>query len=100
MAHPLQHEPLSTVHVKDGDILTVGRWQSFKANPQGPGDWQFQQFDIVFTTGDVTEKTVDRHGLDVMAESGDWGVFAIKRPQTAPPVIEAADVPEEAPTDS
>lgn len=100
MAHPLQTEPLSTEHVEAGDVLTVGRWQTFKENPQGPGDWQFQQFDVVFTDGDVTENKIDRDGLDHMSQAGDWGVFAIKRPQTAPPVPEPVEMDEESPTDS
>lgn len=103
MAHPLSTEPLSTVHVKDGDILTLGRWQQVSVNPAVEGSWQFQQFDLVFTSGDVTPDTIDRDGLNLIADKGDWGVFAIKRPQVSPPVLEQPEVDdkaEEAPTDS
>lgn len=95
MAPPLSTEPLSTVHVKAGDILTLGRWQQISVNPSVEGGWQFQQFDLVFTTGEVTSNTIDRDGLDAIHETGDWGVFAIKRPQVTPPVLEQPQVPEE-----
>lgn len=100
MAQPLQTAPLSTVHAKDGDILTLGRWESVQPNPLGDADWTFQQFDVVFTTGEQRSGTVTADSLTAIVDANEWGVFAIKRPQTAPPVIEAADVPEEAPTDS
>lgn len=99
MAHPLSNEPLSTVHVKDGDILTLGRWQQLSLNPSAEPRWDFQQFDVVFTSDDVTPDTIDRYGLNTISEKGDWGVFAIKRPQVNPPVLEAPEV-DETPTDS
>lgn len=94
MSHPLSTEPLSTVHVKDGDIITLGRWQNISLTPGAEGKWDFQQFDVVFTTGDVKAGLIDRDGLDHLHEVGDWGAFAIKRPQTSPPVLESPELEE------
>lgn len=99
MVQPLSTDPLSTVHVRDGDIITLGRWQLVQVNPRSEGSWQFQQFDVVFTTGETSADTIDRDGLDEIHETGEWGAFAIKRPQTRPPKLEEPDLsePEEEP---
>ena len=99
MDYPLQSEPLSLDGLIDGDILTIGRWQAVRPNPKTSADWSFQQFDVVFTTGEEDGTTMDAETIELMRTDDNWVVFAIKRPQTAPPTLEPVEA-EETPTDS
>lgn len=79
----------------DGDIVTLGRWQSVRPNPKSAQDWTFQQFDVVFATDGESDTSMNAATIDELRASEGWVVFAIKRPQVTPTALQPPEVPEE-----